>query len=238
MSTLFRPFVRPFRCVLALALAVVLTAAATSQTGAPVPPPARPAAPSAPAPVVEVPAFPNATCPIMGKKASIPLFVDTELGRFHVCCKPCFKKVLADVPKAHQTAYPVVEARKNTTCPVSGRPIGDQAAAVTLQGYRFAVCCKECVPKAQQHSQTTLVKLTRADVVDVGNATCPVSGEPVVANAIVLVDGALIHLASHKHADAVKQAPASMLSKARELAKAPAAPAKDAKDAKARETGK
>jgi hypothetical protein len=239
MSASFRPFVRPFRCVLTLArtlaLAVAVAAAAGAQTGAPVPPPAPPAAPSAPAPVVEVPAFPNATCPIMGKKASVVLSVDTDLGRFYVCCKPCFKKVLADVPKAHQTAYPVVEERKNTKCPVSGRPIGDKAVAVTLQGYRFAVCCAECVPKAQQHSQTTLVKLTRQDVVDVGNATCPVSGEPVVANAIVLVDGALIHLASHKHADAVKQAPASMLSKARELAKAPAAPApaKDAADAKA-----
>jgi hypothetical protein len=238
MSASFRPFVRPFRCVLALALAVVLAAAAGAQTGTQVPPPARPAAASAPAPVVEVPAFPNATCPIMGKKASIPLFVDTELGRFHVCCKPCFKKVLADVPKAHQTAYPVVEERKNTTCPVSGRSIGDKAVAVTLQGYRFAVCCAECVPKAQQHSQATLVKLTRQDVVDVGNATCPVSGEPVVANAIVLVDGAMVHLASHKHVEAVKQAPATMLGKARELAKAPAAPRKDGKGEASKETGK
>ena len=230
MSASIRPFRRFVRLVLAAHAAAVLAVAAGAQ--------AEPAAPAAKAPVVEVPAFPNATCPIMGKKASIPLFVDTELGRFHVCCKPCFKKVLADVPKAHQTAYPVVEERKNTTCPVSGRPIGDKAAAVTLQGYRFAVCCAECVPKAQQHSQATLVKLTRKDVVDVGNATCPVSGEPVVANAIALVDGAMIHLASHKHVEAVKQAPTAMLAKARELAKATAAPGKDGKGDAAKEAGK
>lgn len=226
----FRCFVRFVHAVLVAHAAAVLAIAAGAQ--------AEPAAPAAKAPVVEVPAFPNATCPIMGKKASLPLFVDTELGRFHVCCKPCFKKVLADVPKAHQTAYPVVEAVKNTTCPVSGRPIGDKAVAVTLQAYRFAVCCAECVPKAQQHSQATLVKLTRKDVVDVGNATCPVSGEPVVANAIALVDGAMIHLASHKHFEAVKQAPAAMLAKARELAKAPTATGKDGKDAAPKEAGK
>ena len=60
-------------------------------------------------PFVEVPTFPNATCPIMGKKVSLPLFVDTELGRIYVCCKPCFKKIRANVPVAHKTAYPVVE---------------------------------------------------------------------------------------------------------------------------------
>jgi hypothetical protein len=153
------------------------------------------------------------------------LSVDTDLGRFYVCCKPCFKKVLADVPKAHQTAYPVVEEHKNTTCPVSGRAVGKDAVAVTLQGHRFQVCCQDCVPSAQKQSQPTLTKLLKPGAVDVGNTVCPVSGEAVDGNAIVLVDGAIVRLASHKHVEAVKQAPATMLERARSNAKPPAKPA-------------
>src|SRR5690606_20401712 len=40
-------------------------------------------------PRVRVPAYPNVACPIMGKPISARLFVDTELGRFWVCCKGC-----------------------------------------------------------------------------------------------------------------------------------------------------
>ena len=48
----------------------------------------------------------------------------------------------------------------------------------------------------------------------------------------------MVHLASPKHVEAVKQAPATMLGKARELAKAPAAPGKDGKGEASKEAGK
>lgn len=239
MPASYRPIPRLVRSLLTLIVAAMLAVAPSAQETKPAPAPTpAPAGAETKSPVVEVPTFANATCPIMGKKASLPLFVDSDLGRFYVCCKPCFKKVLADLPKAHQTAYPAVEELRNTTCPVSGKPIGRGAVMVTLQGYRFAVCCDECVPKAQKHSQTTLVKLTRKDVVDVGNGYCPVSGEPVVANAFALIDGALVHLSSPKNVEAVKQAPAAMLAKARELAKTPAAPTPVVPPAKEKEAGK
>jgi hypothetical protein len=60
----------------------------------------------------------------------------------------------------------------------------------------------------------------------------------VVANAFVLVDGAMVHLSSQKHVDAVKQAPATMLAKARELAKTPPAPTPVIPPAKDKEAGK
>jgi hypothetical protein len=170
-------------------------------------------------PAVEVPTFANATCPIMGKKVSMPLFVDTVLGRFYVCCKPCFKKILADVPAAHKTAYPVVETVKNTACPVSGEAIGEDAVEVTLQGYRFSVCCAGCVDDARKHSQVTLAKLTRTTSTDVGNATCPVTGNPVAANAFALVGDALVHLATPKAADELAKDPAAVLAKAQAIAK-------------------
>ena len=177
-------------------------------------------------PAVAGPTFANATCPIMGKPVSMPLFVDTELGRFHVCCKPCIKKVLADVPAAHKTAYPNVQEVSNAVCPVSGAPIDADAVAVTLQGHRLRLCCAACAPAARQHSQVTLVKATRANVVDAGNTTCPVTGKPVVANAFVVIDGTLVHLATPKAAADAAQDPAAVLAKAREIAKAqPPAPA-------------
>lgn len=176
--------------------------------------------PSAGQPPVSVPTFANSTCPIMGKKVSMPLFVDSELGRFYVCCKPCYKKILADLPKAHQTAYPVVTEAKNTTCPISGEAIGELAVEVTLQGSRFKVCCAGCVATARTHSQVTLAKVTRTGLVDVGNATCPVTGKPVVANAFALVDSAIVNLAEPKAAEEVAKDPAGMLAKARTIAQA------------------
>lgn len=199
----------------AVLLSVALAPLARAQD--PVPP--KPAAPA-----VEVPTFANPTCPIMGKKVSLPLFVDTELGRFYVCCKPCYRKVLADVRAAHQTAYPVVERVANEVCPVSGARLDDDAVETTLQGYRFRVARPEHVAAARAHSQTTLVKLTRPAVKDVGNTTCPITGTAVVANAFVLIGDELVHLASPKAADEVAKDPAAALAKAKAIARAPGAP--------------
>lgn len=172
------------------------------------------------APRVEVPTFANATCPIMGKAVSMPLFVDTELGRFYLCCKPCNKKVLADVPAAHKTAYPVVQPLKNTVCPVSGEAIGEHAVELTLQGYSLRLCCAGCVATAREHSQVTLTKATRPQVTDAGNTTCPVTGKPVAANAFVVIDDTIVHLANPKAADEVAKDAAAVLAKARAIAKA------------------
>lgn len=166
----------------------------------------------------EVPIAPNASCPIMGKKVSLPLFVDTELGRIWVCCKPCFKKVLADVPKAHQTAYPVVTEVKNTTCPVRGEPIGKEAVVVTLQGKRFALCCAGCTTTAQKDAQVVLAKLADDKLQDLGNDVCPVRGTATVPNAFVVVAGHVVRLADAKAVDDVHKDPAGVLAKAKQLA--------------------
>lgn len=170
------------------------------------------------APTAEVPAAPNATCPIMGKKISLPLFVDTELGRIWVCCKPCFKKVLKDVPKAHQTAYPVVEAVANTTCPVSGEAIGEHKVEITLQQKRFLVCCHGCVATARADSQVVLAKLAEPQLVDLRNDLCPISGAKTNANQFVVVAGHVVRLADGKAVEAGKQDPAGTLAKAQKLA--------------------
>jgi len=182
-------------------------------------------APVPAAPRVDVPTFPNPTCPIMGKKVSMPLFVDTTLGRFYVCCKPCIKKVLADLPTAHKTAYPVVQEWKNGKCPVSGEAVGEDAVPITLQGHRFSLCCGACAERARTDSQPTLAKVTSAEVVDVGNTTCPLTGKPVAANAFARIGDSIVRLSSPALLEEVAKAPEATLAKAREIAKAqPPAP--------------
>lgn len=169
-------------------------------------------------PAATVPAAPNATCPIMGKKISLPLFVDTELGRIWVCCKPCFKKVLKDVPKAHQTAYPVVEAVANKACPVSGEAIGEHKVEVTLQQKRFFVCCHGCVATARADAQVVLAKLAEPQLVDLGNDLCPITGAAATANQFVVIAGHVVRLADGKAVEASKQDPEGTLTKAKKLA--------------------
>lgn len=177
-------------------------------------------------PPVEVPTFPNATCPIMGKKVSLPLYVDTDLGRIYVCCKPCFRKVLADVATAHKTAYPIVQELDNKVCPVSGEAIGTEAVAVTLQGFRFKVCCQGCVDTARANSQLILTKLERPKLVDIGNRKCPITAEATTAQNFVIIQGKIVHLSSAKTLEKLNEDPAAALKKAEAIAKEQTPPAK------------
>jgi hypothetical protein len=65
-----------------------------------------PPAPGAEAPAVTVPTFANANCPIMGKRVSLKLFVDTPKGRIYMCCVRCTKEIRKDPDRAHAAAYP------------------------------------------------------------------------------------------------------------------------------------
>lgn len=173
---------------------------------------------SPPPATVRVPTFENSTCPIMGKRVSMPLFVDTEAGRFYVCCKPCYRKILRNVPAAHKTAYPVVEAVVNERCPVSGEPIGEHAVSLTLQGFSFRLCCASCSEVARRQSQLTLTKVTEPEVVDLHNDTCPITGDPVAANAFVLIGNTLVRTSGPECAEAAAADPAKVVAKARQIA--------------------
>lgn len=166
-------------------------------------------------PRVTAPTFPNSTCPIMGKKASLPLFADTELGRIYVCCKPCIRKVHADAQKAYETAYPATEDLANKVCPVSGEPIGTQAASVVLQGMRIQLCCEGCVAESRRHAQVTLAKAHDPKLDDVQNRRCPVDGQPVQPNAFAVVGATIVRLSSPSHLAEVQKKPQALLDKAR-----------------------
>jgi hypothetical protein len=175
--------------------------------------------PGAGAPAVTVPTFANGTCPIMGKKASLKLFVDTPKGRIYMCCVKCTREIRNDPDRAHAAAYPKTQKVKNTVCPVTGEKVPEKdARTVVLQGYEIPLCCKDCVEEAQKNSQITLVKATNEKVKDVGNRACPITGKPVATNTFVLIGEDLVRLSSRECVDAVKKDPAAALKKAKELA--------------------
>ncbi len=170
-------------------------------------------------PAVAVPLFPNATCPIMGKRASTKLFVDTPKGRIYMCCVRCAAEIRKDPDRAHATAYPKVRKAANTVCPVTGEPIPEKdAPTVVLQGHEIPLCCKDCVEDARKNSQITLVKATNPEARDVNNPACPVTGKPVVPNVFVLIGDDIVRLSSPECVEAVKKDPAAALQKAKDLA--------------------
>ncbi|MCK6461426.1 MAG: hypothetical protein L6Q95_16215 [Planctomycetes bacterium] len=175
--------------------------------------------PGADAPAVTVPTFANANCPIMGKKASLKLFVDTPKGRIYMCCVKCAKEIRKDPDRAHAAAYPKIEKATNTVCPVTGEKIPEKdVPTVVLQGYEIPLCCKDCEEDARKNSQITLVKATNPKAKDIGNQACPVTGKPVAPNAFVLIGDDIVRLSSPECVEAVKKDPAAALKKAKELA--------------------
>jgi hypothetical protein len=193
-------------------LAVVVLCAVRAQAG-------DPPSPGADAPAVTVPTFANNNCPIMGKKASLKLFVDTPKGRIYMCCVKCAKEIRKDPDRAHAAAYPKIEKATNTVCPVTGEAIPEKdAPTVVLQGYEIPLCCKDCVEDARKNSQITLVKATNPKAKDVGNQACPITGKAVAPNAFALIGDDIVRLSSPECVEAVKKDPAAALKKAKELA--------------------
>lgn len=176
-----------------------------------------PAGAPAAAPAVTVPVTMNSTCPIMGKPASKALFAETPNGRIYVCCPPCIAKIQKDPERAYKAAYPVTKAAGNTVCPITDKPLGADAVAVVLQGYEVRVCAT-CAEAARASSQVVLAKALDPRVTEVRNATCPVTGQPVTANAFCLVGTELIHLSSPKAVEEVRKDPARYLRAAKESA--------------------
>jgi hypothetical protein len=181
-------------------------------------PAARQANPHAP------PIHPNPACPIMGKPISSVLHVDTELGRFYVCCKACYADILADVPAAYAAAYPHEQRVANARCPLTGAQLDARSPRVRLQGFDFAVRDEPTARRARAHAQLALVRLHGPELVDLENALCPITGTPVAANAFALIEGTIVHLSSPKLLAEVAAAPAQVLAKARSLPRASGLP--------------
>jgi hypothetical protein len=152
----------------------------------------------------------------MGKPTKADLFVETDHGRVHVCCKMCLKKVEADKEAMYKKAYPTSKPVGNKACPSSGEALDKKAATVTIQGYEIGLCCNDCAKPVLENSLILLAKLTNPKVNDVGNTTDPTNGKPVANNSFVLIGDDLVHLSSQDSVEAVKKDPKAALAKAKQ----------------------
>jgi len=208
----------------------LISRVAYPQEPEPATPPAAPGRPPASAPSVSVPTFPNSTCPIMGKKISERLFVDTERGRIYMCCKACTKKIVQDVPKAHETAYPVVKRLETSHCPITGEKLGKDRKSIIIQGYEIPVCCKDCIPSVQENAQIVLTKLLNPKLMDLENVTCPITGKPIEKNTFCLIGETLVRLSSPGCVEEVRRDPVKTLEKAKTLRAKTSPPPKHGRD--------
>jgi hypothetical protein len=180
------------------------------------PPAQPPAAPAQPALTVTVPTYINTTCPIMAKPASKAMFAETSKGRIFVCCPPCIAKILKDPDRAYAAAYPTTKKTGNTKCPVTDKPLEADAVTVVLQGYEIGVC-KTCAEQATKNHQITLAKALDPKIVEIRNATCPVTNQAVATNAFCVIGNELVHLSSPKVVEDVKKDPAKFLKAAKDI---------------------
>ncbi len=185
---------------------------------------AEPKAKAADPAAVTVPTVMNATCPIMGKPASASLFADVQQGRIYLCCAPCAKKVKKDPERAYEAAYPTVRKAGNTMCPVTGQALPENAPTVVLQGIEIGVATEEAKALAPRLAQSVLAKALDPEVTEVGNRTCPVTGEPVAADAFCLIGKRLVRLSSPSCVQEVEKEPLAVLAKAVEIAAKQSAP--------------
>ena len=102
----------------------------------------------------------NTKCPITGKKVDREQFADRNGLRVYACCAKCKAKLWADSKKtAKALGYawiPGVIDLKNTTCPITGDQVYEEAPIwVDLDGIRIRVCCDHCVKKAKEDPART-----------------------------------------------------------------------------------
>jgi hypothetical protein len=173
---------------------------------------------TAPVEAVAIPAYPNSTCPVMGKAISTRLYTDTKYGRIYICCKACVKDIQEDVEYAYRTAYPETVKLANATCPLTGKPVDPkEPVRVELQGREFSVVDKAAAARAVEDAQATLAKLLDPQLTDVGNARCPTTGEAAGQNVIAVIEGRIVRFANLKAIEEARKDPKKALARAIEL---------------------
>lgn len=97
----------------------------------------------------------NKKCPVTGNPVDREHHADKNGIRVYACCAKCVAKLWSDPAKtAKALGYawipPVIDL-KNTTCPITGDQVYEEAPIwVDLEGIRIRVCCDRCVKKAKE----------------------------------------------------------------------------------------
>jgi YHS domain-containing protein len=89
----------------------------------------------------------NKECPIMAKPSKPGFTTDVDGVRVHYCCNKCPAKATKDLAGTYEKLgygyIPAVIDLRNTTCPMSGKPVADGKFA-DHDGIRVHFCCDDC----------------------------------------------------------------------------------------------
>jgi YHS domain-containing protein len=87
--------------------------------------------------------------------------------------------LLAMLASAATAAAEKVQAKPQTTCPVTGKPI-DKAVSTVYGEQKVYFCCPKCIAPFEKDPETFLAKLgEQGQVVESQQKFCPVSGDPI-----------------------------------------------------------
>lgn len=113
--------------------------------------------------------YPLANCVVMGdeKLEDGAKTVVYQNRVYRLCCKKCvarFEKDPAKYAKEYETA--VIAAQKPgykaTTCPISGKPLGEGAVDVVVNGRLVRACCAGCVGAIKADPKAAFAKIDAA----------------------------------------------------------------------------
>jgi YHS domain-containing protein len=77
------------------------------------------------------------------------------------------------------------QAKPQSTCPVTGKPI-DKGVSTIYGGQKVYFCCPKCIATFDKDPETNLAKLgEQGQVVESQQKFCPVSGDPIEAKVSV-----------------------------------------------------
>lgn len=128
------------------------------------------------------------TCPISGEKLEDKdLFVDYEGQRVYLCCKKCVTKFNAFPDKWIATLAMAGESVENTqtTCPVSGEELDEDAISLAFGNKTIQVCCKKCASKVNADPATYFDKLEGRSA----QQKCAVMGGKIIPKNSFVVNG-------------------------------------------------
>jgi hypothetical protein len=165
------------------------------------------------APATKRPFYGNATCPTSGEKVDPAVYLEHNGERVYFCCKNCQTKESADVAAAYAKAYPADKATdaKNATCPVMGEVLEADAKQIVVQGHKVGICCPGCDKKIRKAANHYLAVAADANLVELKNKKCPMSGNDVNKNSCLIIDGVLVDFCCDKCVAATEKDAAKVL---------------------------
>jgi len=165
----------------------------------------------------------NTKCPISGEDIESDSHIDWNGVRTHLCCDDCkeaFEKDPAaalaklNLKVAKDAEGKTVVDLANTTCPVMGKPAKPDSTA-DFGGVRMHFCCGKCPKHVEKDPTKACEKLGYTyipAVIDLRNATCPMSGEPV-GDDVADADGIRVHFCCGDCVEAFEKDPPAMFLK-------------------------